>query len=456
MSHYTQPEPSPLSWLDERFPFTAGLRKHFLHHFLPNTLNVWYFFGFLALVTFVLQGITGIFLLVHYQPDATWNVHHIAKAFASVDAIMRNVPWGWWIRYMHTTGASLLFGVLYMHIFRGFLYGSYRRPRELLWVIGMLLFLLIMMEAFAGSLLPWGQMSYWSTQVVTNLFSVIPVIGPKVVLWLRGDYAVSAATLHRFFALHVVAIPVLLTWCIVIHLIALRHVGSSSPDGRTWSAEQLRQQGVPFHPYYTLRDFFALSLFFIVYFSILCFCPDMGGLFLERANCIQALPTVTPAQMIPMWYFRPFYAMLRAVTPHFVVGFGGLLTAIMGYHFVHSHGVQRRVMWAVGWVLLGIGFVTLDSKFWGVVTLLSSICVPFFLPWLDRSPVRSIRHRPLWQKFLYALLAGSFITLGILGSQESSVMVIWISQILTACYLCFFLWMPWWSRQGHFVAVPLE
>jgi ubiquinol-cytochrome c reductase cytochrome b subunit len=391
-------------------------------YYAPKNFNFWYFFGSLALMVLVLQILTGIFLTMHYKPDAE-------LAFGSVEYIMRDVPWGWLIRYMHSTGASMFFVVVYLHMCRGIIYGSYRAPRELIWLFGVAIFLPLMGEAFFGYLLPWGQMSYWGAQVIVNLFSAIPFIGPDVSEWLRGDYLVSDATLNRFFAFHVIALPFVLAGLVVAHLIALHEVGSNNPDGV--EIKKLKDKktgipldGIPFHPYYTVKDLVGVSVFLIVFSAIVFFAPEMGGYFLEANNFVPADPLKTPAHIAPVWYFTPYYSILRAVPP------------------------------------------ILNSQFPGVAAMGLSVVAFAFLPWLDKSPVKSIRYRgTLYKKWLAAFVV-SFLVLGYLGTVPSN---IWgqfgawmggadratvVARFFTAVYFLFFILMPWYSKKDKTKPVP--
>src|SRR5437867_8424530 len=353
-----------LDWIDARFPLTALWESQLGKYIAPKNFNFWYYFGSLALFVLVLQIVTGIFLTMSYKPDAT-------KAFDSVEYIMRDVEWGWLIRYMHSTGASMFFIVVYLHMFRGLMYGSYRKPRELLWIFGCLIYLSLMGEAFFGYLLPWGQMSYWGAQVIVNLFAAIPFVGPDLALWIRGDYVISDATLNRFFALHVIAFPLVLLGLIVAHILALHDVGSNNPDGveikKTKGADGKPLDGIPFHPYYTVKDLVG-SVVFLAIFCLVMFCvPDMGGYFLEYNNFIPADPLKTPQHIAPVWYFTPYYSVLRAVPPLF------------------------------------------HSQFPGVLAMGAAVLILFFLPWLDRSPVRSIRYRGAYYKSALAVFVVAFL-----------------------------------------------
>lgn len=417
-----------LAWVDARFPLTSNIKAHLTEYYAPKNFNFWYFFGSLALLVLVLQILTGIFLTMHYKPDAD-------LAFGSVEYIMRDVPWGWLIRYMHSTGASMFFVVVYMHMFRGVIYGSYRNPRELIWLFGVAIFLCLMGEAFFGYLLPWGQMSYWGAQVIVNLFSAIPFIGPDVSEWLRGDYLVSDATLNRFFAFHVIALPLVLLGLVVAHLIALHEVGSNNPDGV--EIKKLKDKktgipldGIPFHPYYTVKDLVGVAVFLIVFSAIIFFSPEMGGYFLEANNFVPADPFKTPAHIAPVWYFTPYYSILRAVPP-----------------------------------FPGLGFIP-PSQFPGVVAMGVSVAIFAILPWLDKSPVKSIRYRgTLYKKWLAAFVV-SFFVLGYLGTVPSNV---WgqfgswlgnadratvVARIFTVVYFLFFILMPWYTKKDKTLPVP--
>ncbi|MDG2203286.1 MAG: cytochrome b N-terminal domain-containing protein [Burkholderiales bacterium] len=399
-----------MTWIDERFPMTKMVREHLTEYYAPKNFNFWYLFGELAIVVLAIQILSGIFLTMHYKPDAE-------KAFASVEYIMRDVPLGWLIRYVHSTGASLFFVVIYLHMFRALMYGSYRKPRELLWIFGMVIYLCLMAEAFFGYLLPWGQMSYWGAQVIVNLFGAVPVIGPDLAIWIRGDYVVSDATLSRFFALHVIAVPIALLGLVVAHIISLHEVGSNNPDGidikkNKDPATGKPLDGIPFHPYYTVKDIFGLVVFLIIFAAIVFFAPEMGGYFLEHNNFIPADPLKTPAHIAPVWYFTPFYSILRAVPPMF------------------------------------------GSQFPGVLAMGGAVVILFLLPWLDKSPVRSIRYKgPLFKSSL-TIFVIAFLLLGYLGLKPTN---IWgqiggtdvataVAQLCTALYFLFFLTLPIISR----------
>ena len=440
-----------LAWVDSRFPLSSTIKAHLTGYYAPKNLNFWYVFGALSIVVLANQIITGIFLTMNYKPDA-------AKAFQSVEYIMREVPFGWLIRYMHSTGASMFFIVVYLHMFRGMIYGSYRKPRELIWIFGSAIFLCLMGEAFFGYLLPWGQMSYWGAQVIVNLFSAIPLIGPDLSLWLRGDYVVGDATLNRFFAFHVIALPLVLVGLVAAHIVALHEVGSNNPDGveikETLDAEGHPVDGIPFHPFYTVHDVMALSIFLIIFALIIFFAPEMGGYFIEANNFIPANPFQTPAHIAPVWYFTPFYSMLRATTTSFLIPLWIFFAVILGMAALRAKSFTVKVGCALVLVALAVGFYFLDAKFWGVVIMGGSVVILFFLPWLDHSKVKSIRYRPDFHKYIYGVFVVSFIILGYLGIQPPSPVFEKISQICTIYYLGFFLAMPFWSQLGEFKPVP--
>ena len=441
-------------WLENRFPtLFSAYRVHLSEYYAPKNMNFWYFFGSLSLLVLVLQIVTGIFLVMHYKPDA-------AKAFESVEYIMRDVPWGWLVRYMHSTGASAFFVVVYLHMWRGMIYGSYRKPRELIWIFGVAIFLCLMGEAFMGYLLLWGQMSYWGAQVIINLFAAIPFIGPDLALLLRGDYVVGDATLNRFFSLHVIAIPLILLGLVVAHLLALHDVGSNNPDGVEIKAKKvpgtdIPLDGIPFHPYYTVHDIVGVSVFLMVFSAIVFFAPELGGYFLEYNNFIPADPLKTPAHIAPVWYFTPFYSMLRAVTDDMVNVLVGLtlVAGLLGFLKGGFQGIWRFAP-LVAAVVIAALLKTFDAKFWGVVVMGVAVMILFPLPWLDRSPVKSIRYRPSWNKVLYGIFIVNFVVLGYLGVKPPSDIGTLVSQAGTLFYFGFFLLMPWWSRIGEFKPVP--
>ena len=441
-----------LGWIDDRFPLTKIWKDHVAEYYAPKNFNIWYVFGSLALLVLVMQILTGIFLTMHYKPDA-------AKAFESVEYIMRDVPWGWLVRYMHSTGASAFFIVVYLHMFRGLIYGSYRKPRELVWLFGCAIFLCLMAEAFMGYLLPWGQMSYWGAQVIVNLFQAVPFIGNDLSLLIRGDYVVGDATLNRFFAFHVIAVPLVLLGLVVAHLIALHEVGSNNPDGvEIKDAKDARGNpvdGIPFHPYYTVHDLYAVSVFLFIFSLVLFFAPEGGGYFLEYNNFIEANPLKTPAHIAPVWYFTPYYSMLRATTD-LMVNVLAIILAIGAVLAILRGGLRASAKIAIAVAAIVAVFLlkTFDAKFWGVVVMGGAVLILFVLPWLDRSPVKSIRYRPDWHKYVYAAFVFFFLVLGYLGSQPPSAIGNYVSQIGTLFYFGFFLLMPWWSRIGTFKPVP--
>ncbi|MBP6725949.1 MAG: cytochrome bc complex cytochrome b subunit [Thauera sp.] len=408
-----------LNWIDERFPLTSSIKGHLTEYYAPKNFNFWYFFGSLALLTLVIQILTGIFLVMHYKPDASLNAAGVPVAFASVEYIMREVPGGWLIRYLHSTGASAFFIVVYLHMFRGLLYGSYRKPRELIWIFGTLIFLALMAEAFMGYLLPWGQMSFWGAQVIVNLFSAIPLIGPDLSLIIRGDFVVSDATLNRFFSFHVIAVPLVLIGLVAAHIIALHEVGSNNPDGveikKKKDANGIPLDGIPFHPYYTVKDIVGVVVFLFFFSAVVFFAPEGGGYFLEYNNFIPADPLKTPPHIAPVWYFTPFYSILRAVT----------------------------------YPLFG-----LDAKFWGVVAMGASVVIIAFLPWLDRSPVKSMRYKGPIFKFAVFVFVICFFVLGYLGVLPVSPGRTLVSQICSVLYFAFFLLMPWYSKIDKCKAEP--
>lgn len=385
------------NWVLDRFPLTKLWNDHMAQYYAPKNFNFWYFFGSLALLVLVNQFVTGILLTMNYKPDAQ-------LAFDSVEYIMRDVNWGWLVRYMHSTGASAFFIVVYLHMFRGLLYGSFKQPRELIWIFGMLIFVALMAEAFMGYLLPWGQMSYWGAQVIISLFSAIPVVGDELSLWVRGDYVVSDATLNRFFAFHVISVPLVLVLLVFLHIVALHEVGSNNPDGieikKNKDANGIPLDGIPFHPYYTVKDIVGVGVFLVFFATIIFYMPEMGGYFLEHANFIPADPMKTPEHIAPVWYFTPFYAILRAI----------------------------------------------PDKFAGVIGMGGAIVVLFLLPWLDRSEVKSIRYRGGTYKKALLLFVISFLGLGYLGTQPATPAATTVARIFTAIYFGFFLLMPLYTR----------
>jgi len=441
-----------LTWIDNRFPLTKLWHEQWGSYYAPKNFNFWYIFGSLAALVLVMQIVTGIFLTMHYKPDA-------AKAFESVEYIMRDVPWGWLVRYMHSTGASAFFIVVYLHMWRGMMYGSFRKPRELIWLFGCGIFLCLMAEAFMGYLLPWGQMSYWGAQVIVNLFAAVPFIGEDLALLIRGDFVVGDATLNRFFSFHVIAVPLVLIGLVVAHLVALHEVGSNNPDGVDVKAlrgpDGHPLDSTPSHPFYTVHDIFGVTVFLFAFSVVLFFAPEGGGYFLEPNNFIEANPLKTPQHIAPVWYFTPYYSMLRATTD-MMVNVLAVLLAIAGVL-----GLVRGRFGALGKIVLAVGVIVavallkyFDAKFWGVVVMGGAVMILFFLPWLDHSPVRSIRYRPGWHKVIYGLFIFFFLVLGYLGSQAPSTVGNYVSQLGTLVYFGFFLLMPWWSRLGTFRPVP--
>ncbi|MCY1163689.1 cytochrome b [compost metagenome] len=452
-----------MNWIDNRFPASKLYKEHMSEYYAPKNFNFWYIFGSLAMLVLVIQIVTGIFLTMNYKPDA-------ALAFGSVEYIMRDVPWGWLIRYMHSTGASAFFVVVYLHMFRGLIYGSYRKPRELIWIFGCAIFLCLMAEAFMGYLLPWGQMSYWGAQVIVNLFAAIPFIGPDLALLIRGDYVVGDATLNRFFAFHVIAVPLVLLGLVAAHIIALHEVGSNNPDGVEIKGPNAPKDaaghpldGIPFHPYYTVHDIFAVCMFLMVFTAIIFLAPEFGGYFLEYNNFIPADPLKTPLHIAPVWYFTPFYSMLRAITSEMMYALIACVVAAAAFGVLKARiaGLFKVVI-VVAAVAVSAAMLMIDAKFWGVVVMGGAVIILFFLPWLDKSEVKSIRYRPSWNKYLYGAFVFMFMILGYLGIQAPGV---WgevlgqdiaqrISQLFSLGYFGFFLLMPWWSRLGTFKPVP--
>jgi ubiquinol-cytochrome c reductase cytochrome b subunit len=469
------------NWFENRLPTAFEAYKvHMSEYYAPKNFNFWYIFGSLSMLVLVIQIVTGIFLTMHYKPDA-------ALAFASVEYIMRDVPWGWLVRYMHSTGASAFFVVVYLHMFRGLIYGSYRKPRELVWIFGCAIFLCLMAEAFMGYLLPWGQMSYWGAQVIVNLFSAIPFIGPDLALLIRGDYVVGDATLNRFFSFHVIAVPLVLLGLVVAHLMALHDVGSNNPDGveikgpnAPRDAQGHPLDGIPFHPYYTVHDIFGVSVFLMVFSAIIFFAPEFGGYLLEYNNFIPADPLKTPAHIAPVWYFTPYYSMLRAITSEMAGALALIVLASVFFSARRLPRVIRPALWGGGVVMavmLGLlpflansfGFLSpilgklfsamplltgIDAKFWGVLVMGGAVVILFFLPWLDNCAVKSMRYRPDWHMYLYGIFVINFVVLAYLGVQPVTDIGTRVSQVGTLFYFGFFLLMPWWSRLGQTKPVP--
>ena len=403
-----------LTWIDDRFPLTKMWEEQWGKYAAPKNFNFWYYFGSLAAFVLVIQIVSGIFLTMNYKPDA-------AKAFESVEYIMRDVPWGWLIRYIHSTGASAFFIVVYLHMFRGIMYGSHRKPRELIWIFGVLIYLSLMGEAFMGYLLPWGQMSYWGAQVIINLFAAIPVIGPDLAVLIRGDYVISDVTLNRFFAFHVIALPLVLIGLVAAHLTALHEVGSNNPDGIEVKKQPkdprtgLQLDAIYSHPYYSIKDIVGVIFFLFVFSIVVFFMPEMGGYFLEANNFIPADSLKTPAHIAPVWYFTPYYSILRAVPPMF------------------------------------------DSQFPGVAAMGLSVMAFFFLPWLDRGKVKSIRYRGWWFKGMLALFVVSFLVLGWLGTKPTDALgkigevecATLLARIFTVLYFLWFVLMPWYTKRDR-------
>ena len=458
MAHFKEISPNAsageklMNWVDNRFPATQLWEEHLSKYYAPKNFNFWYFFGSLSLLVLVLQIVTGIFLTMHYKADAT-------NAFASVEYIMRDVPWGWLIRYMHSTGASAFFVVVYLHMFRGLIYGSYRQPRELVWIFGCTIFLCLMAEAFMGYLLPWGQMSYWGAQVIVNLFSAVPLIGPDLALLIRGDYVVGDATLNRFFSFHVIAVPLVLVGLVAAHIIALHEVGSNNPDGVEIKAKKDAQgiplDGIPFHPYYSVHDIMGVGVFLMIFAAIIFFAPELGGYFLEANNFIPADPLKTPLHIAPVWYFTPYYSMLRAITSE-MVNVLILIVLATGALTITKAQISGFLKIVVGALSLGLAVMmySVDAKFWGVVVMGAAVVILFFLPWLDHCEVKSIRYKPEWHKAMYAIFVVVFFVLGYLGTQPPSHIGERLSQVGTLFYFGFFLLMPWWSTIGHTKPVP--
>ncbi|MFT6121950.1 MAG: ubiquinol-cytochrome c reductase cytochrome b subunit [Oleiphilaceae bacterium] len=394
-----------ISWIDARLPIVEAFENHMSKYYAPKNFNFWYLFGVLSMVVLVNQILTGIWLTMSYTPTAE-------GAFASIEYIMRDVEYGWLLRYLHSTGASAFFLVIYLHMFRGIMYGSYQKPRELIWIFGMTIYLALMAEGFMGYLLPWGQMSYWGAQVIVNLFGAIPYIGDGLSLWIRGDYLISGVTLNRFFALHVVALPIVILALVVLHILALHTVGSNNPDGveikESKDENGIPLDGIPFHPYYSVHDIVGIVVFLFVFCGVVFFFPEMGGYFIEKPNFEPANPLKTPDHIAPVWYFTPYYAMLRAV----------------------------------------------PDAFLGVVVMGAAIAILFVLPWLDRSPVKSIRYKGVFSKVALFSLVVSFVVLGYLGVVVATPERTMLARILTAVYFGFFLLMPWYSKFEKTKPVP--
>ena len=397
------------SWIDQRFPLTKVWNEHLAEYYTPRNFNFWYFFGSLAILMLVMQLVTGIFLTMHFKPDS-------ANAFASVEYIMRDVEWGWLVRYLHSVGASAFFVVIYLHMYRALLYGSYKGPRELIWILGMLLYIALMAEAFMGYVLPWGQMSFWGAQVIISLFGSVPVIGPDLLVWILGDYAVGDAALNRFFSLHVIALPLILVVLVFLHIVALHTVGSNNPDGieikKNKDKDGIPKDGIPFHPYFTVKDTMGAVAFLWIFCAVVFYAPGLNGYFLEHANFIEANPLQTPEHIAPLWYLTPFYSVLRAVPPMF------------------------------------------GSQFPGVLAMGASLLILFFLPWLDRSPVKSIRYRSPIYKWVLGVFVVSFVMLGWLGMEPVTPLNVFLARVFTILYFAFFILMPWYTSIGKTKEVP--
>lgn len=401
-----------IRWLDDRIPLTETFEYHLSKYYTPKNFNFWYLFGVFSFVVLAMQLVTGIWLTMSYTPSGN-------GAFASVEYIMRDVEFGWLLRYLHSTGASFFFLVVYLHMFRALLYGSYQKPRELIWLFGMGIFLVLMAEGFCGYLLPWGNLSYWAAQVILSLLGAIPFIGPDLAEWARGDYVISEISLNRFFALHVIALPLVLVFLVFLHIVALHHVGSNNPDGvdikKHTDEAGVPLDGIPFHPYYTVHDIMAVVAFLFVFCAVVFFAPEMGGYFIERPNFEIANPLKTPEHIAPVWYYAPFYAMLRAAT---------------------------------------YPFLGLDAKFWGFVIMFGAVVLPAALPWLDRSKVKSIRYKGWLTKAMLTIFVVSFLVLTWLGTVPPSATRTFMAQFFTLTYFAFFMLMPWYSRVDKVKPVP--
>ena len=412
MSAIEQSLKNVMAWIDDRLPVTEAYEKHLSKYYAPKNLNIWYYFGIFSFVVLANQLLTGIWLTMSYVPTGD-------DAFASVEYIMRAVEYGWLLRYMHSTGASAFFVVVYLHMFRGLLYGSYQKPRELIWILGMLVYVALMAEGFFGYLLPWGNMSFWGAQVIVSLASAIPVIGDDLAIWVRGDFNMSGVTLNRFFALHVVLVPLFLLVLVVLHVLALHEVGSNNPDGvdikKTTDDTGKPLDGIPFHPYFTLGKLPAIIVFLFLFCAVLFFYPDGGGYLIEHPNYEPADPLKTPELIAPVWYYTPFYSMLRAAT----------------------------------FPLFG-----LDAKLWGLIVMAGAIVLPFVLPWLDKSPVKSMRYKGLGSKIMLGLFVISFFILGYLGTVHPTPGRTVMAQVCTGIYFAYFLLMPWYTAVEKTKSVP--
>ena len=412
MSAIEQSFKNVMAWIDDRLPVTDAYEKHLSKYYAPKNLNIWFYFGIFSFVVLANQLLTGIWLTMSYVPTGD-------DAFASVEYIMRDVEYGWLLRYMHSTGASAFFVVVYLHMFRGLLYGSYQKPRELIWILGMLVYVALMAEGFFGYLLPWGNMSFWGAQVIVSLASAIPVIGDDLAIWVRGDFNMSGVTLNRFFALHVVLVPLFLLVLVVLHVLALHEVGSNNPDGvdikKTTDDMGKPLDGIPFHPYFTLGKLPAIIVFLFLFCAVLFFYPDGGGYLIEHPNYEPADPLKTPELIAPVWYYTPFYSMLRAAT----------------------------------FPLFG-----LDAKLWGLIVMAGAIAIPFVLPWLDKSPVKSMRYKGLGSKIMLGLFVISFFILGYLGTVHPTPGRTVMAQVCTGIYFAYFLLMPWYTAVEKTKSVP--
>jgi ubiquinol-cytochrome c reductase cytochrome b subunit len=412
MSAIEQSFKNVMAWIDDRLPVTDAYEKHLSKYYAPKNLNIWYYFGIFSFVVLANQLLTGIWLTMSYVPTGD-------DAFASVEYIMRDVEYGWLLRYMHSTGASAFFVVVYLHMFRGLLYGSYQKPRELIWILGMLVYVALMAEGFFGYLLPWGNMSFWGAQVIVSLASAIPVVGDDLAIWVRGDFNMSGVTLNRFFALHVVLVPLFLLVLVVLHVLALHEVGSNNPDGvdikKTTDDMGKPLDGIPFHPYFTLGKLPAIIVFLFLFCAVLFFYPDGGGYLIEHPNYEPADPLKTPELIAPVWYYTPFYSMLRAAT----------------------------------FPLFG-----LDAKLWGLIVMAGAIAIPFVLPWLDKSPVKSMRYKGLGSKIMLGLFVISFFILGYLGTVHPTPGRTVLAQVCTGIYFAYFLLMPWYTAVEKTKSVP--
>ena len=401
-----------MSWLDARFPATETFEYHMSKYYAPKNFNFFYYFGWLATFVLVNQLVTGIWLTMNYVPSGD-------AAFASVEYIMRDVEFGWLIRYLHSTGASAFFIVVFLHMYRALRYGSYRGPRELLWLIGMAIFIALMAEGFFGYLLPWGNMSYWGAQVIVSLVGAIPYVGPDLMEWVRGDFLMSEVALNRFFALHVVALPIVLLGLVFVHFVALHHVGSNNPDGieikKNKDENGVPVDGIPFHPYYTVHDIHATVVFLFLFCAVVFFAPEMGGYFIEKPNFEVANPLKTPEHIAPVWYYTPYYAMLRAAT----------------------------------FPLFG-----LDAKFWGLVVMAAAVVIPAILPWLDRSPVKSMRYKGKLSRWALRIFVVSFLILGVLGVLPPTKEYTILAQFCTMLYFAYFVLMPWYTRVEQTLPEP--